>query len=153
MINYRNEAGRYRPTDVKILLIAESPPPAAKDYFYIPKVPVRKGSLPDTIFRHYFHDAVPATQEEYQRALTDLQCRGVFLIDIADEPLRIRNKNYPSWIDPAELKRLKDKITDLRGKIQNLGIRITDESIKFLLPRRHYKRELEWLFPQAAFYS
>jgi hypothetical protein len=151
MINYRKEARRYRPKEIRTLLIAESPPPGEMDYFYVPKTRVREQSLPGAIFFHYF-GTLPLTKEAYEEFLTDLQERGVFLIDISDEPLKIRNKAFANWIDPIELKRLKDKIPDLRGKIQGLGITISDERIKFLLPRAHYKRELRRLFPQATFY-
>jgi hypothetical protein len=150
-INYFQEAERYRPQTVKTLLVAEAPPPTGTKYFYVPramsdKVPVEKDtSLPATIFHHYFKKR-PKTVEEYNDFLNELRGIGVFLMDIADEPIRIREKG---GINQDNLRNLIGKIKALRTRIKDRGISIDDEDIIFLLPRQHYKKQLHEEFPNS----
>lgn len=157
-LNYYKLSEKYKPENIgletKILLIGESPPQNGTSYFYLPKVPIRKGSLSDTIFRHYFHNTIPPqTIQGHKRFLQDLQKNGIFLIDISDEPLRIRDKNYPNWINLSELNKLLKEIPNLRDKIWKRGIIINDENIMFLLARNKYKSTLKELFPKSQFCS
>ncbi|OGQ13238.1 MAG: hypothetical protein A2026_13965 [Deltaproteobacteria bacterium RBG_19FT_COMBO_46_12] len=150
-INYFRRAEKYRPQTVRTLLVAEAPPPAGKRYFYIPramssKLPVEKDtSLPATIFTHYFKRR-PETLEEYKDFLNKLRGIGVFLMDIVDEPIRIREKG---GINQENLQCLRVKIKAFRSKIRERGIPIDDENIVFLLPRPHYKKQLDEEFPKS----
>jgi hypothetical protein len=69
-----------------------------------------------------------------------LKEHGIFLIDIIDDPKRIRgnkeNENY-----------LISKIPLLRDKIKSLGIELEEEKWIFLLARTSYKKHLNQLFP------
>ncbi len=46
-------------------------------------------SLPATIFHHYFLQR-PQSQEDYTALLAKLKDAGIFLVDILDEPIKIR---------------------------------------------------------------
>ena len=80
--------------------------------------------------------------------LCKLKDKGVFLMDILDEPLRIRER---SGINQQNLDRLISEIPKLRDKIGSRGISIEDEKVIFLLPRLHYKRYLVEEFPESKF--
>src|SRR3974377_1408350 len=137
VINYFEESENYKPEKVRVLLIGEAPPPSGKTYFYIPRemtnnLPIEKDtSLPATIFHHYFKKR-PKTEDEYKALLMELKKLGIFLIDICDEPLRIRDNN---GIHRGNLDRLIMEIANLRNKIELRGISIEDKDIIFLLPR------------------
>ena len=150
-INYFQESEKYRPKTVRTLLIAEAPPPTGTKYFYVPramptKVPVEKDtSLPATIFQHYFKKR-PETVDAYIDFLNRMRGAGIFLMDIADEPIRIRERG---GINQDNLQYLISKIKTLRTRIKNRGIFIDDENILFLLPRKHYKKQLDEEFPNS----
>jgi hypothetical protein len=152
-INYFEESEKYKPPLVKTLLIAEAPPPSGNSYFYVPRpMSVNRSiendtSLPATIFFHYFQMR-PETEEGYIYLLNQLKEMGIFLMDIVDEPLRIR-EGYS--INERNLKILLYEIPNLRIKIKNRGIRISDDDIIFLLPRLHYKKALMNEFPNSKF--
>lgn len=152
-INYFKESEKYKPANVKTLLISEAPPPSGKSYFYVPRPmsnnrPIRYDkSLPATIFYHYFQTR-PETEEEYVQLLLKLQEMGIFLIDICDEPIRIRDKN---GINKNNLNYLIAKIPSLRSKIRERGINIEDSDIIFLLPRQNYIQHLKKEFPNAKY--
>lgn len=151
-INYFQESEKYRPKTVRTLLIAEAPPPMGTKYFYVPiamptKVPVeRDASLPATIFHHYFQKR-PNTVDKYIGFLNRLRDAGIFLMDIVDEPIRIREKG---GIHQENLHYLISKIKTLRTKIRKRGILIGDKDIIFLLPRQNYKRQLGEEFPNST---
>lgn len=147
MIDYERERNKYRPESIKTLLIGEAPPPGKKTYFYVPKMlSLGKSieddtSLPSTIFNHYFHKR-PETIEEYEQYLIKLKQNGIFLIDILDEPIPIRdnkeNENY-----------LVTKIPELREKIKTMRIDLAERDWIFLLARNSYKTYLNREFPIA----
>lgn len=145
MINYSKERKKYRPEDIKTLLIGEAFPPDGKSYFYVPKkLSLGRSiendrSLPSTIFNHYFGRR-PESIDEYVKYLNRLKNQGIFLIDILEEPIRIRdneqNKNY-----------LISQIPNLRAKIHSLDITLKEENWIFLLARKSYKKKLNEEFP------
>jgi hypothetical protein len=104
-------------------------------------------SLPATIFHHYFQKR-PETEKEYIQLLKQLKGRGIFLMDILDEPIRIREKD---GINKKNLKILIKEIPKLRKRMESRGIQIKDENIIFLLPRTHYKKDLKQEFPNSRF--
>jgi hypothetical protein len=150
-INYFQESEKYRPRRVRTLLIAEAPPPSRTKYFFLPramsnKVPLEKDtSLPATIFHHYFKKR-PRNVDEYIDFLKRLGGAGIFLMDIVDKPIRIRERG---GINQNNLQYLISKIKTLRTRIKDRGISIDDENIIFLLPRQHYKKQLDEEFPRS----
>ena len=152
-IDYFKESEKYKPQKVSTLLVGEAPPPSGNFYFYLPRplsntIPIRSDrSLPATIFHHYFQTR-PETEREYVRLLLKLKDMGVFLIDISDEPLRIRERR---GINQLNLDRLISEIPNLRSKMKSREIFIEDGKIIFLLPRLHYKRHLVDEFPESTF--
>lgn len=147
MIDYELERNKYRPERVKTLLIGEAPPPSGKVFFYVPKkMSLGRSieddtSLPATIFNHYFGRR-PKDITEYKKFLNELKNMGVFLIDIIDEPIKIRgikqNENY-----------LISKLPELKIKINELNEEIPEKEWIFLLARSSYKRKLREHYPFA----
>ncbi len=79
----RTAAAQYQPAEVKLLLVAETPPTSLERYFYFTNV-----SQHDSLFRYI---AKMLLEREVQRpdkaeALRELQAAGVFLIDIKPDP-------------------------------------------------------------------
>jgi hypothetical protein len=147
MIPFSLASAKYRPTTIKTLLIGEAPPPSGKFYFYVPKemnlnLPIEyDASLPATIFQHYF-GARPATIPEYQRFLQKLQAHGIFLIDIIEEPLKIRgNKENESY--------LISKLPELAQRIREIGIDLPEEQWIFLMARTSYQKHIRASYPNA----
>ena len=146
-IKYRAESKKYEPGHIQTLLVGEAPPANGKTYFYVPK-PMnpevsseRQANLPGTVFGHYFR-SIPAREEEYANLLTRLKKRGVFLIDICDEPIKVRNS-------PEGVARIIAEIPKLRSKLKRRKIRISEDKIIFLHARRDYTRELRSAFPNS----
>lgn len=146
-IDYKKESEKYRPKEIKILLVGEAPPSNKKTYFYIPK-PMNPNrniknyiSLPATIFNHY-SIKIPLTEKKYITALKKLQKRRIFLIDIIDEPIRVRK-------NPIGLYKVKREIKNLRIKMKMRKIKIEDKNIIFLLARNDYRRDINNEFPNA----
>ena len=84
--------------------------------------------------------------QEYENLLNRLKDMGIFLMDIVDEPIKIRDKE---GINQKNLAYLISKIQQLRRRIRARGIRISDENITFLLPRINYKKHLQEEFPHS----
>jgi len=148
MIDYLKVRAEYQPSTIKTLLIGEAPPPNGKTYFYLPKLmslgkSVRDDtSLPATIFNHYFHKR-PETLEQYKAYLNTLEMHGIYLIDIIDEPKRIRgNKENEEY--------LISKIPFLKEKIESRGLVIEEENWIFLLARNSYKKHLKKHYPLST---
>lgn len=147
MIDYEKERNKYRPKNIRTLLIGEAPPPSGKFYFYVPKE-MKNGrsieddtSLPATIFNHYFGER-PESISEYTEFLEKLKEMGVFLIDIIDVPIRIRGNKQNE-------KYLISKLPELQAKIDNMGIELPQENWIFLLARTSYKIKIRESYPLA----
>jgi hypothetical protein len=147
MIDYQAERQKYRPDNVSTLLIAEAPPPSGLTFFYVPReldlsIPIHLDrTLPATIFNHYFKRR-PSDVGEYMIFLTELQNTGVFLIDIIDEPLRIRG-------NPTNEEHLISRIPFLRPKIKEMEIDLEENRWIFLLARNSYNRHIAEHFPHS----
>jgi len=102
-IKYFQESEEYRPKEVKTLLVGEAPPPSGKTCFYVPKPMSNKRlikddrSLPATIFYHYFRER-SETVERYIELLNKLKDKGIFLMDIVDEPIKISDRRLKGGI-------------------------------------------------------
>ncbi len=147
-INYKDEAEKYMPThSIRALLVAEAPPSDKKSYFYVPKAMNPASSIENqrnlaaTVFWHYFHE-IPGTRKDYERLLKKLKKRRIFLVDICDEPIRVRNS-------PEGLARIKSEIPKLRRKLKDRGITISEDKIVFLHARRNYSKYLRSEFRES----
>jgi hypothetical protein len=78
-------AERYRPEHIRLLLIAEAPPEAEDRYFYFHDVHTQ-----DSLFRYVARSLLPdaqPTRENKPVLLAQLRDRGVFLIDLKQDPV------------------------------------------------------------------
>jgi len=154
-MDYNKLANNYKPNIIKILLIGEAPPPNGKSYFYYPDN-YRKSahsiemdrSLPATIFNHFFN-ARPESVSEYEQYLCLLKEKGIFLIDIIDEPLQIRDGNN---INTENLEKLlsEENLDELNSRIFSLSQ--PDTEIIFLLARNSYTKRLRDKFGKNVKY-
>jgi len=146
-IDYLAQSEKYRPEVIETLLVGEAPPSNGKTYFYLPttvrsSVPIDSNrSLPATIFYHYFQ-RLPADEEEYAELLLKLKELRVFLVDIVDEPIRVRNS-------PDGIRRIIEAIPNLRGNLESRNIDINEEQIVFLLARKTYQKWIRGAFPKS----
>ncbi len=153
MIDYYEVAKRYKPDTIRALLIGEAPPPSGK-YFYVPKKMslfrdvAKDSSLPATIFNHYFGNR-PANEGEYENYLMNLKSKGIFLVDIVDKPLKVRDKSQPGSINQKNLDEIISEIPNLRKKLNERTVSIDEQRMIFLLPRLHYKKDLVKEFPHS----
>ncbi len=146
-LDYHALSERYRPEQITTLLVGEAPPPSGASYFYLP-APLRVAanirenrSLPATIFYRYFK-RLPSDTGEYESMLSALKDRGVFLIDICDEPIRVRNH-------PPGLRRIVDEIPRFRARLAARKLAVEDSAITFLLARTTYRTILKAHFPES----
>lgn len=148
---------KYRPERLETLLIGEGPPPSGDKYFYLPvkmnpKRDIRSyRSLSATIFYHYFR-SIPSSIKEYESFLLRLKERNIFLIDILDNPLKIRDRSSVDGINKENYDRLISSIPELRDKIKDRGISISEDRIVFLLARTSYEKDLKREFPNAQYF-
>ena len=147
-IDYLAASEKYRPEVIKTLLIGEAPPPNGRTYFYVPASlsgarPIRENrSLPATIFCHYFRD-LPGNEIDYTEFLLKLKAMGVFLVDIIDEAIQVRNSK-------EGVQRVKEAIPRLRQKMKRRKIHVPDQDIVFLLARNNYRSDRRKEFPEAS---
>jgi hypothetical protein len=147
-IGYLSQSEKYRPEVIETLLVGESPPPNGKSYFYLPttlrnNVPiVENRSLPATIFYHYFQ-RLPTNEKEYGDLLMKLKQRRVFLVDLVDEPIRVRGSS-------EGIERIIEAIPKLRAKLARRNIDISDERVVFLLARGNYRKWIREAFPKSS---
>jgi hypothetical protein len=155
MLDYSNLADIYKPETINVLLIGEAPPPNGESYFYkIPdKYSLKKTSiendtsLPATIFNHYFGKR-PIDKAEYIFFLNILKENNIFLIDILNEPIKIRERyklnseNIEKLISDENLSKLQERIDYLKNE---------KTQVIFLLARNNYLKALRRKFPYASF--
>jgi hypothetical protein len=132
---------------IETLLVGEAPPPNGNSYFYVPTV-LRKArsirdhrSLPATIFHHYFQK-VPEDKQENASFLLRLKELGIFLIDILDTPVIVRNS-------PEGMRQIIEALPMLRGKLKRRHLEVVDEKIIFLLARKSYQAYIRREFPTS----
>ncbi len=146
-LNYVEISEKYRPTKINTLLIGEAPPPCGTKYFYLPQklknnLAIRQDrSLPATVFWHYFNQR-PQDEKEYIVLLNSLKDAGIFLVDIMDEPIRIRGNKENE-------ERLVNELPFLRSKLEMRGINVPEEDMIFLLARNTYKQYIKKHFKYA----
>lgn len=94
-------AQQLKPETVDLLLVAEAPPSALDRYFYFTDVPEQ-----DSLFRYVCRGVLgrEPTREAKAELLAELRDRGVFLIDLQEEP---RNEAPLSQFVPQLVERCK----------------------------------------------
>lgn len=145
-VKYRAVAEIFKPEDIKKLIIGECPPSDGKSYFYIPTPVKNLESMPGTIFTHYFQ-CIPTTENKYFEMLCVLKEYGIFLIDILDHPILIRDSG---GIIKENLEILKTGIQNFPSHLARNGIDVPQANWTFLIPTgRNYTRLLKNLYPEA----
>lgn len=106
---YNGIAENFKPTCINELIICESFP-SSGHYFYIPKKKCKW--LSGTIFLRHF-GRLPHSVQEYYDFLIKLQSNGVFMVDIYENPLDVKeNKDLVK----NEIPKLPNRITKLNPK-------------------------------------
>lgn len=147
VIDYRSESEKYRPQVVNTLLVGEAPPASRQTYFYVPRqIPISRPieddrSLPATIFQHYFGTR-PRSKDEYTDFLVTLKDQGVFLVDICDEPIKVRDSD-------VGVCRIISEIPRLGQKLRMRGVVVSEDAMIFLLARRNYESHIRHAYPRA----
>lgn len=146
-IDYVAQSEAHRPAVIETLLVGEAPPPSGNSYFYLPTTlcstkSIRDNrSLPATIFYHYFQ-RLPSDEGQYSELLLELKRRGVFLVDILDEPVKVRDS-------PEGVQQIVGAIPKLREKLRRRNIDVPEDCITFLLARKTYQKSLKAEFPRS----
>lgn len=147
-MDYLAQSEKDRPDVIETLLIGEAPPPNGMTYFYLPTtlprlIPIAQNrSLPATVFHHYFQ-RLPVDHEEYHEFLLKLKELRIFLVDIVDEPIRVRGSQ-------EGVQRIVEAIPKLRARLERRNIDINDERIIFLLARKDYQKSIREAFPKSS---
>jgi hypothetical protein len=90
----RRAAQRYRPETVDLLLVAEAPPSALDRYFYFEDVLTH-----DALFRHVVRGILGETPSRDKAPyLDELRDRGVFLVDLSEDPFDDRRHTLPPCV-------------------------------------------------------
>jgi len=101
----RNQAARrFKPDQVRLLLVAEAPPAALNRYFYFSDV-----AKHDSLFRYVARGILKTepTRANKPELLASLRDRGVFLIDLKPDPL--------------DGSQLRDYVPDLVRRVRHLA--------------------------------
>ena len=147
-------AARYKPEQVKLLLVAEAPPDSLERYFYFPEV-----SVHDPLFRYVAKEllGIGATRWNKPDLLARLQERGVFLIDLCLDPVpdkRTLGACVPDLIDrisaltPEHVILIKVTVYDAAYvRLQSAALPVVNERIPF--PSTGQQRRFEEAFRRA----
>jgi hypothetical protein len=131
-------ARKYRPDQIKTLLVAEAPPASPERYFYFEDVPTQ-----DSLFRNVAKVLLGETppRAAKKRALTQLRERGVFLIDLSLDP--VAAETDLAALVPALVRRIKrvrpDRVILIKATVydaafdplREAGLPVVDERIPF----------------------
>jgi hypothetical protein len=146
-------AEKYRPTEIKLLLVAEAPPAALDRYFYFDDVREQ-----DSLFRYIARSILKAepTRANKSELLGRLRDRGVFLTDLKQDPVdggslemevsglvrRIRK------LDPGKIIVIKASVYDLVYRaLVEARLPVVDQRVPF--PGSGQQRRFEALFGRA----
>lgn len=109
-------AARWRPEAVDLLLVCEAPPSALDRYFYFEDV-----RRQDSLFRHVVEGVLgerpTRDKPPYLDALRD---RGVFLIDLCEDPFAHRREALPGCV--PGLVRRATALAPLRVVLISVGV-------------------------------
>jgi hypothetical protein len=149
----RRAASRYRPKQVELLLIAETPPTDLDRYFYFETV-----SRADYLFRAVvvaLLDELPSRANK-ARQLAALRDRGVFLVDLRPDPFDTRGDEsfVPELIEqvrglvPRRVILIKVNVYDAAYReLKEAGLPVVDARLPF--PSTGRQREFAAGFRRA----
>jgi hypothetical protein len=146
-------ARKYRPDDIKLLLVAEAPPAALDRYFYFEDVPQH-----DSLFRYVARSILETEPTRANKAelLARLRDKGVFLIDLKRDP--VQGESLATAV-PDLLRRIRklnpQKIIVIKASVYDVvhrtlgqaGLPIVDERVPF--PGSGQQRRFEVAFARA----
>lgn len=139
---------KYKPSTVRLLLVAEAPPSAEDRYFYFEDVATHDG-----LFRHLARAilGVEPSRENKPEILGALRDHGVYLIDLKQTPKKPHedlSRFVPDLVDrarelsPAHLITIKANICDLcQEPLRAAGMSVSHARIPF--PSSGRQREFE----------
>lgn len=136
----RAAAAKYKPADVKLLLVAEAPPCDADRYFYFERVDQH-----DWLFRYVWEGLMGDKPDRTRKAahLAALREAGVFLIDLHEESisqptLSDLRPHVPGLLDrcralrPRHIVLIKSSVYDAAFEpLRGAGLPVIDERIPF----------------------
>lgn len=146
-------AETYRPKRVRLLLVAEAPPDDLERYFYFDDVREQ-----DSLFRYVAAGilGIAPTRESKSRILRALKKRGVFLIDLSEDPIGTREPRQfvDGLVDRAREIRaeriilIKVNVYDVAfAALRAEGLPVVDERIPF--PSTGNQKKFEEGFARA----
>ncbi|MEQ9616425.1 MAG: hypothetical protein RLN60_00145 [Phycisphaerales bacterium] len=134
-------AKKYKPSDVRLLLVAEAPPCTLDRYFYFEDVDVQ-----DSLFRYVWQGLSGENAGERSRKpaqLAAMRDAGVFLIDLHEEnvskpSLKVLGACVPGLIercraiDPEHIVLIKSSVYDSSyAALVEAGLPVVDERLPF----------------------
>lgn len=131
-------AGRYRPQQVELLLVAEAPPSSLDRYFYFEDVLEQ-----DSLFRYVVQTVLNEAPSRAQKAeqLGRLRDRGVYLIDLKTDP-KVADESLDGCVrglveratalEPRHVITIKATVRDLcQAPLRAAGLDVVDERVPF----------------------
>lgn len=135
------------------MLVAEAPPSDLSRYFYFPDV-----STQDSLFRHVARTLLPAEPDRFNKPLLldKLRQAGVFLVDLAQEPIETSDlaKLVPGLVRrvrtlrPNRIILIKTTVYDVAYvPLRDAGLPVLDARVPF--PGSGQQRRFVEAFEQA----
>jgi len=78
-----------------------------------------------------------------------LKERGIFLVDIIDEPIKVSDRSFYGWVNPGNLNKIIEGIDTFMDRLNQRGIEMEENRMIFLLARKHYERNIREVFPSS----
>lgn len=146
-------ARKYRPDDIELLLVAEAPPTALERYFYFEDV-----ATEDSLFRYVARLILKTepTRSNKPELLGRLRDRGVFLVDLKQDPLdgAPLSKEVPALVrrvrklEPRRIIVIKASVYDVVARpLREAGLPLIDVRVPF--PGSGQQRRFELEFGRA----
>ena len=155
----REASERYRPQQVRLLLVAEAPPHDRSRYFYFPDV-----TSHDSLFRYVIKGIYGTTPDRTNKPhwLERLKSDGVFLSDLSEEPegaadLRPHVSGLVERcisLQPEAIILIKTKVYDAAFReVQAAGLPVVDRRIPFpgSGQQRRFEEEFGLALKEAGF--
>jgi hypothetical protein len=134
----RLAAEKYKPTSIRLLLVAEAPPEALDRYFYFEDV-----RTADSLFRYVCRSVLTKepTREGKADLLGELRAAGVFLIDVLEDPDEDEGRMVDRAADvvrrcrelhPEKLILIKATVYDaVYAALRDAGLPVVDVRVPF----------------------
>jgi hypothetical protein len=146
-------ARKYRPERIDLLLVAEAPPAALERYFYFEDVREQ-----DSLFRYVARGVLDAesTRQNKPELLVRLRDRGVFLVDLKQDPVdgSLLDSFVPTLVrrirrlDPSRIILIKASVYDAAySPLADADLPVIDVRVPF--PGSGQQRRFEEAFARA----